>query len=93
LAIFLVSIIFHPKSKDNSVYATSSHKPDLFHQFHLVVEELLLYDLAVDPVGNSAELNLEFLACGLDHLSIGTCHGSFEGASEVSYRAYPFTLT
>ena len=37
------------------------HHADLLHQANQIVEEFLLYDLAVLPVGNSAELNFEAL--------------------------------
>jgi hypothetical protein len=72
--------------------ALPSHQPDLLHQGHLVIEELLFNDLPVFPMGNRAELNLELLSGWLDHISIGTGHRPFECPGKVGHRAGPVPL-
>lgn len=48
---------------------------ELFQQTHQVVEELPFDDLAVLPVSNSAELQLELLVCGRDRAPIRAVNG------------------
>jgi hypothetical protein len=67
-------------------------QPDLLHQGHLVIEELLLNDLPVLPVGYGAELYFELFPGRGDDLSIRTSHCSFECSREIGERAGIVTL-
>ena len=74
------------------VWIHSLHQPDLLHQGHLVIEEHLLNDLPVLPMGYRAELYFELFPGGGDDLSIRTGHRSFECSREIGDLAGIVTL-
>src|SRR3990172_4195658 len=62
------------------------------HQSHKVVEELLLDNLPILPVCNSAKLHFKFLISRWDRFPARTYHWPFLGSCEYGYRTCPVAL-
>ena len=87
-SIFYTSIL--PPTVDINF---SSAQANLPHHSHQVIEEPLLDDLSILPVGDSTKFEPEFFVRGRDRFAVRPFHWPLHGACKIGYCARIVALT